>query len=145
MRHIEFSVETIEKSPGRISVFGMVHRDPVRLGDCFALLIDPTKAKDASAARHTHAVVRAIVTYRKYVNQVASGMGANLELEVIGCENPRLGELLVGESEVPLFSEYEILSEEKIVLRLRPMPNPSIEGTSTSGLRPLAAAPHVKR
>src|SRR3989442_14886135 len=24
-------------------------------------------------------------------------------------------------------------------------PNPSIEGTSTSGLRPLAAAPHVKR
>src|SRR5881398_2157764 len=26
-----------------------------------------------------------------------------------------------------------------------PRPNPSIEGTSTSGLRPLAAAPHVKR
>ena len=29
--------------------------------------------------------------------------------------------------------------------RQRPQPNPSIEGTSTSGLRPLAAAPHVKR
>jgi hypothetical protein len=27
----------------------------------------------------------------------------------------------------------------------RGTPNPSIEGTSTSGLRPLAAAPHVKR
>ena len=27
----------------------------------------------------------------------------------------------------------------------RVSPNPSIEGTSTSGLRPLAAAPHVKR
>jgi hypothetical protein len=27
----------------------------------------------------------------------------------------------------------------------RVQPNPSIEGTSTSGLRPLAAAPHVKR
>src|SRR5881628_334759 len=26
-----------------------------------------------------------------------------------------------------------------------PRPNPSIEGTSTSGLRPLSAAPHVKR
>jgi len=29
--------------------------------------------------------------------------------------------------------------------RARGTPNPSIEGTSTSGLRPLAAAPHVKR
>src|SRR5438045_8281087 len=26
-----------------------------------------------------------------------------------------------------------------------PRPNPSIEGTSTNGLRPLATAPHVKR
>jgi uncharacterized membrane protein len=30
-------------------------------------------------------------------------------------------------------------------LLLNQTPNPSIEGTSTSGLRPLAAAPHVKR
>ncbi len=31
------------------------------------------------------------------------------------------------------------------VALVRARPNPSIEGTSTSGLRPLAAAPHVKR
>ena len=27
----------------------------------------------------------------------------------------------------------------------RPPPNPSVKGTSTSGLRPLAAAPYVER
>jgi hypothetical protein len=26
-----------------------------------------------------------------------------------------------------------------------PMPNPSVKGTSTSGLRPLAAAPYLER
>ena len=31
------------------------------------------------------------------------------------------------------------------VAPVRARPSPSIEGTSTSGLRPLAAAPHVKR
>src|SRR5437870_12605485 len=31
------------------------------------------------------------------------------------------------------------------VVATNPRPNPSIEGTSTSGLRPLASAPHVKR
>ena len=36
----------------------------------------------------------------------------------------------------------ELLKRE---LARREAPNPSIEGTSTSGLRPLAAAPHVKR
>ena len=36
-------------------------------------------------------------------------------------------------------------SRSSQVGRARGTPNPSIEGTSTSGLRPLAAAPHVKR
>ena len=34
---------------------------------------------------------------------------------------------------------------EAVELLPTPRPNPSIEGTSTSGLRPLAPAPHVKR
>jgi hypothetical protein len=33
----------------------------------------------------------------------------------------------------------------RAVLVFAPRPNPSIEGTSTSKLRLLAAAPHVKR
>ncbi len=36
-------------------------------------------------------------------------------------------------------------SRRSNLARARGTPNPSIEGTSTSGLRPLAAAPHVKR
>jgi hypothetical protein len=38
-----------------------------------------------------------------------------------------------------------VLLAMRIDLSHRATPNPSIEGTSTSGLRPLAAAPHVKR
>ena len=36
-------------------------------------------------------------------------------------------------------------NEGKLMVANAQRPNPSIEGTSTSGLRPLAAAPHVKR
>ena len=33
----------------------------------------------------------------------------------------------------------------KVSFQVRQRPNPSVKGTATSGLRPLAAAPYVER
>jgi hypothetical protein len=54
-------------------------------------------------------VVRGILAYGKYLNQVDPGMTVELELELLAVEKPLAGEALVGESSAPAFEEYEVL------------------------------------
>ena len=71
----------------------------------------------------------------------AGGVGA------FGCQgNIHAGfHRTVGAGAYALGHEHEFTSAGGNGALSTPRPNPSIEGTSTSGLRPLAAAPHVKR
>jgi hypothetical protein len=45
----------------------------------------------------------------------------------------------------PVSSGPSALHGKSITVGASPVPNPSVKGTSTSGLRPLAAAPYVER
>jgi len=119
MRHIEFSVECIAEAPQRIFVGGMVLRDPIRLGDQFKLVIRRVGAEALNPPRYVHATVRGIVTYRKRMNQVSSGMSAELELEIAEHVKLALEETLIGDESTALFSEYEVLGDGEFHIKPR--------------------------
>jgi hypothetical protein len=73
----------------------------------------------------------------------ASAKEANLVLRVL--KNPELVGLLSENAEVLGRALDGWNSTAPTQRTKRPMPNPSVKGTSTSGLRPLAAAPYLER
>lgn len=112
MRQLLFSVDVVDVGAERLYVGGRVCGDLIRLGDCFsssAPAADLDRGIAASHARQVSLVVRGILAYRKYLNQVDPGMTAELELEPLAVEMPLVGEALVGESSAPAFAEFEVL------------------------------------
>lgn len=96
----------------RIYVGGRVIGDVIRLGDCFTASVPgTTNAEDdfERLGRPISMVVCAILTYGKYVNQIHPGMTAELELEPHTDASIKVGEAIVGESELLPFEAGEIL------------------------------------
>src|SRR5262245_56803304 len=117
MRRLLFPVEVVAEASGRFYVSGRVCGDLIRLGDCFTAGVPEQEWDQGIAAPHARPVallVRSILLYRKYRNQVGPGMTAELELEALGGETPMVreppmvGEAFVGETEAPAFAEYEV-------------------------------------
>jgi hypothetical protein len=105
-------VDVIAEASGRLYVGGRVCGDLIRLGDSFTAAVpapDWEQGIAAPKARPVPLLVRGILLYRKYMNQVDPGMSAELELEPLAGERPIVGEALVGESLAPAFAEWEVL------------------------------------
>lgn len=105
-RQLRFSVEAQTNEVDKIYVSGRVRGDSVRVGDCFERTLG-----ELGHERPVSLIVRAILTYRKYVNQVDRGMTAELELEAKDRELLSVGEVLIGQSDEPPYPEHEILGE----------------------------------
>jgi hypothetical protein len=109
MRHLQFSVETVAKSPTGLYIGGGVYGDLIRLGDRFTSACLPD-----CAPRTVVLEIRAILCYGKYLNQVHSGISAELELAVLSEVQPSVGETLVGDVDSPAFEEIEILGDGEL-------------------------------
>jgi hypothetical protein len=112
MRRLLFPVDVVSVGAERLYVGGRVCGDLIRLGDCFSSSVPAAELERAIADSHTRRVslvVRGILVYRQYLNQIDPGMTAELELEPLAVEKPLPGEALVGESSAPAFEEYEVL------------------------------------
>jgi hypothetical protein len=107
MRRLLFPVDVTAQGPGRLYVGGRVYGDLVRLGDCFTAAV-PDAQRPEAGARPVSLVVRGILLYRRYLNQVDPGLTAELELEPLTEARPEVGEALVGEAATPPFAEYEV-------------------------------------
>jgi hypothetical protein len=113
MRRLMFTVETVAEGSGRLYVGGLVSQDLIRVGDRFTAAV-PCLEPPGSVfppAREVSLIVRGILTYGKRLNQICSGMSAELELEPLDGARPLLLQALVGNSELPPFEEHTVLGE----------------------------------
>lgn len=95
MRQISFLIDVISESDRRVFVGGRVQGDPLQVGDRFTAAIPATEC--AAQGRPVLLAVRRILLYGRYLNQVGTGVSAELELEPLAPGTPVLGEALIAD------------------------------------------------
>jgi hypothetical protein len=104
MRRIEFIVHAVRTDGGLCYVAGRSCGDTLRIGDTFQRWRGNGSSEDASLSL----CVESIRLYGRYLNQIESGMTAELALRTRDVPSIELGTIL-GEAELPLFETSEIV------------------------------------
>lgn len=119
LREIAFSIDTYKKVKDRLFVGGRCYEADIRVGDVLTG-IARVERPDQNSEEYVYVIemeceleVVGILTYRRYLKQLSSGMTAELELKENQSCPMKKGKCLYGHSEFELFDEIKILGEGK--------------------------------
>jgi hypothetical protein len=115
VRHLFFQVEGWKRIGATLYVGGRNCGTDIRVGDAFSSVL--TRGSHSSAP--TALRVEKILLYGKYLNQIDSGMTAELELSGADAALPEAPLDLHGDSELPSFDSAEVLGSG--TFHLKPM------------------------
>ena len=122
MRNLQFAVNTLGEGPDCVYIGGCVHGDLIRVGDRFSRTLTVAEWRAGSPdGRPMALVVRSIMIYGKFINQVDPVLSAGLELIPEGEGLPIPGEILVGEDPEAPFPKCEILGTGLFSWQMKPI------------------------
>ena len=115
-RDISFSIDAVEKTNDRLFIGGRCHGSDIRIGDVFTTLSNEQKKHTEPSECKLEVI--AILTYKKYIDQLSHGMTAELELkEDFPCEY-QTGFCLYGYSNLELDNKFKILGNGEFHVKI---------------------------